>query len=107
MKDFNYYINRATAYDVKLVSQRITRDLCAVTLETALRNAYNISRAHRTETKVLIRPVKCDNVLFIRAFTIAPDGLLHDDIQGVTLDYIKQDGYTHGCDRWTIKLTGK
>ena len=99
MKDFNYYIEKDTEYNVKIVSRcRIVKH-DGVTLEKALRSAYNIAKAHRVECKILIRPVGCNSVLYMRAFTIKPDGDLHDDVQNISLDYIKQN-LSHGCNRW-------
>lgn len=105
MKDFNYYINLPRLYDIKIVTKRRVLHLVNENIEKALRTAYNLAIAWKNDVKILIRPSKCKkDVLYMQAFTLKRDGLLHDEVQNTDLDYIKQNG-EHGCKRWELLLT--
>lgn len=98
MKTFEDYIKIKRDYDIKLAHNYSTQNYTSISLEKAFRMAFNIARAHRTEVKIYLRPTLCKDLLFIQAFTMRPDGDLHDDTQNVPLDYIKQNG-VYGCKR--------
>lgn len=106
MKDFDFYIKVSRTYEIKLIpdkdtAPRHTWNNC--TLEKAFRSAYNIAKAHKTNVKILLRPELCKDLLFIEAFVLEPNGNLFDKTQGISLDYIKQNG-THGNPRFTIPM---